>query len=212
MPTNILNLILKGLRKKSNHLKGPKTFNQQIEELLARGYSGAAGLSRDEFLNRFAPLRKIFQPGDLIVVGKQLVSLPMQMAMTELNGKTGYTYLDLNSLANIEETGIATLPYLIRDPENGSALKNCSLDYCLEQFAKQKRSGLTAEEGIALITHEPEMMENCKINLLGSRCGSSYVVCLQIIDSRPALGYNWLDGIDLEPGWANPSCGSRISA
>jgi hypothetical protein len=211
MQINLLKLIWKSLGKKTNGTNG-LTFDQQVKTLLKKDYAEAADLKKNEFLDYLHPLRKIFQPGDLIVVNKQLVSLPMQMAMIKLDGKTGYAYIDFSLLGNVAGVETTTLPYLIRDLEDGSALQNCSLDYCLERFAKQNRSGLTAEKGIALITQKPEILKSYKINLLGSRCGLSYIPCLWLIEGRPALGYNWLEGIGLEPGGATPSCGSRLFA
>ncbi|MBI4836797.1 MAG: hypothetical protein HY813_00100 [Candidatus Portnoybacteria bacterium] len=133
------------------------------------------------------------------------------MSRIELDGKTGYIYIDMCLLKNADEIVTPSVPYLIRDIENGAALRNCSFSHCLKQFAKQKRSELTAEEGIALIVQRPEILKIFKFNLLGFRCGASYIPCLEVIEGRPALGYNWLEGIGLAPGWANPSCGSRLS-
>jgi hypothetical protein len=48
------------------------------------------------------------------------------------------------------------------------------------------------EEGIALITHYPDvLMKNNGFSLLGSRCGDRRVTALWISGGKPKLGWCW---------------------
>lgn len=185
-------------------------FDQQVKTLLDKGYPEAAGMEKDQFLGYVNPLRDKFEIGDLIVIPERLVSIPKQMSMVKLNGKTGYTYLNLGVLTQADGVETPNAPYLIRDVENGAAMRNTSPDNCVKQFKKQGRFGLTTEEGIAIVIHKPETLSDHYIDLPGSRYGSDDVPSLWLYDGRPGLGCGWADGA--RSWWGSASCGSRIRA
>ena len=183
------------------------TFDQQVKTLLDKSYPEAAGMEKDQFLGYVNPLRDKFEIGDIIVIPERIVSIPKQMSMVKLNGKTGYTYLNLGVLTQAEGVETPNAPYLIRDVENGAAMRNTSPDNCVKQFKKQGRFGLTTEEGIAIVTHKPETLNDHYINLPGSRYDSDFVPFLWLDGGRPGLGYFWADGA--YSLWGTASCGSR---
>lgn len=185
-------------------------FDQQVKTLLDKGYPEAAGMEKDQFLGYVNPLRDKFEIGDLIVIPERIVSIPKQMSMVKLNGKTGYTYLNLGALRQADGVETPNAPYLIRDVENGAAMRNTSPDNCVKQFKKQGRFGLVTEEGIAIVTHKPETLNDHYIDLPGSRDGSDYVPDLWLYGGRPKLDCNWADYADSK--WGSASCGSRIRA
>ncbi|MEC0248599.1 DUF5701 family protein [Paenibacillus chitinolyticus] len=95
--------------------------------------------------------------------------------------------------------------YLILDVDTGSETLNRTLDEALKSFAEWSRSPLTIEEGIAVITHFPDVIQkNHGFSLCGSRCGDRRVSALWISGGKPKLGrrsYTWL---------GSASCGARI--
>ena len=136
------------------------TFDQQVKTLLDKSYPEAAGMEKDQFLGYVNPLRDKFEIGDIIAIPERIVSIPKQMSMVKLNGKTGYTYLNLGVLTQADGVGTPNTPYLIRDVENGAATRNTSPDNCVKQFKKQGRFGFVTEEGIAIVTHAPETLND----------------------------------------------------
>jgi hypothetical protein len=187
-----------------------ETFDGQIKTLIDKGYPEAAGMEKDQFLGYMNPLRDKFEIGDIIVIPERIVSIPKQMSLVKLNGKTGYTYLNLGVLRQADGVETPNVPYLIRDVENGAAMRNTSSDNCVKQFEKQGRFGLVTEEGIAIVTHKPETLNDHYIDLPGSRYDSGNVPLLWLHGGRPRLCFGWAAGADSE--WGSASCGSRIRA
>jgi hypothetical protein len=187
-----------------------ETFDGQVKTLIDKGYPEAAGMEKDQFLGYINPLRDKFEIGDIIVIPERIVSIPKQMSMVKLAGKTGYTYLNLDALRQADGVETPNVPYLIRDVENGAAMRNTSPDNCVKQFKKQGRFGLVTEEGIAIVTHKPETLNDHYIDLPGSRYGSGSVPNLWLFDGRPELSYLW--AADAHSRWGSASCGSRIRA
>lgn len=196
--------------KEAKNRERVETFDRQVKTLLDKGYPEAAGMEKDQFLGYVNPLKDKFEIGDIIVISERLVSIPKQMSMVKLNGKTGYTYLNLGVLRQADGVETPNVPYLIRDVENGAAMRNTSPDNCVKQFKKQGRFGLTAEEGIAIVTHAPETLNDHYIDLTGSRYASDYVPNLWLYDGRPWLYFYWAG--NAFSVWGSASCGSRIRA
>lgn len=192
-------------------------FDQQVRTLIGKGYPEVAGTDKDQFLGYVNPLRnRVHKAGEvgeghipfLIVIPECLVSIPKQMSLVTLEGKTGYTpYLNLTELRNADGVETPNVPYLIFDVENGSAMRDISPDNCVKQFAKQGRHGLTVDEGVALVTHYPETLKDHYVDLTGSRCGSGNVPGLWLYDSRPELNYDRADSTFSY--WGSASCGGR---
>jgi len=195
-------------KKQADDENKSQSFDTQVKTLLDKGYPEAAGMEKDQFMNYLNPLKENFRAGSIIVIPENFVSLSKQMTMVKLNGKTGVIYLDISEIDNAEGTETPRKPYLIHDVEDGKAMLGTSPNNCVKQFKKQGRLGLNAQEGIAVATHNPEILNDHYMDLTGSRLRSSDLVpnlCLS--DGRPGLGWN--DAGFSGSGWGSASCGSR---
>ena len=196
--------------KEAKNRERLETFDGQVKTLIDKGYPEAAGMEKDQFLGYVNPLRDKFEIGDIIVIPERIVSISKQMSLVKLNGKTGYTYLNLGALTQADGVETPNVPYLIRDVENGAAMRNTSPDNSVKQFKKQGRFGLVTEEGIAIVTHKPETLNDHCIDLPGSRFDSGFVPFLWLVGGRPGLDCIWA-GYAFSR-WGSASCGSRIRA
>jgi hypothetical protein len=103
------------------------------------------------------------------------------------------------------------MAYLIADIDTGQQTLNVTPNEALPILLRQNRSPLTLEEGIALITHFPELLsKNNGFSLLASRCGDRRVTALWISGGRPKLGWCWAGNPHTWLGSA--SCESRRGA
>ncbi|MGH3131815.1 MAG: DUF5701 family protein, partial [Gaiellaceae bacterium] len=80
-----------------------------------------------------------------------------------------------------------------------------------KSIVPENRSPMTIDEGIALLIHNPEVLEtkNC-FSLLGSRCGDRRVTAMWISGGKPRLGWCWAGNPHTWLGSA--SCASRVGA
>ena len=153
-----------------------------------------------------------------IVNPKRFITLHKQMLMTKVNNKAGYAIFNLNLL--LDDDRPRGCLYLIRDVDDGAATIGISFKSCVEDLNKQKRFGLSAEEGNALIIHRPEVLNHHFINLLGTnyQYGQNGILCLWLEDGHPCLSFSWFDYGTAEwkdnpkVKWGCASCGSRILA
>ena len=185
-----------------------QSFDQQVKTLLKKGYPNAAGMEESQFLKYINPLEENFRAGSVIVIPENIVPLAKQMTMVELDGKTGYTRFDVSEIFNAEGTETQRKPYLMHDIEYGKAMPNTSPDDRVKKLKKQNRLGQNAQEGIAMVTHKPEILKDHYMDLPGSRYRhSGRVVALCLYGGHPRLVCvrasfsTW--------GWGSASCGSR---
>ncbi len=117
---------------------------------------------------------------------------------------------DLERFAPIDEVELPPGPaYLLRAPDTGTETRNVTPDAALATIREAGRSPLTIDEGIALVTHEPEAVaKNAGFSLLASRCGDKRVTALWISENRPKLGWCWAGNPHTWLGSA--SCAERI--
>ena len=208
--------MIKICKNKTLNQKRVDTFDRQVKTLCDLGYPEAVGIERCEFIPYVSPLRGKFEIGDLIVIPKRFITLHKQMLMTKVNNKAGYAIFNLNLLLDDDVT--PRMPYLIRDVDDGAATIGISFKSCVEDFNKQKRFGLSAEEGNALIIHSPEVLNHHFINLLGTnyQYGQNRILCLWLEGGHPCLSCSWFDYGTAEweanpkVKWGFASCGSRI--
>ena len=197
---------------------GRSRFRSQVDNLLLKGYPAAAGLDEERFLRHVAPLEE--RLGDVptealfvIVVGSALVPRHEAITLVELTGKRGFTRMepdDLERFAPLEGVDVPDRPaYLLTDFDTGGATLNVTPDDALERIVERKRSPLTIDEGLALVTQFPELLRtrNC-FSMLGSRCGDRRVTAMWISGGRPRLGWCWAGNPHSWLGSA--SCGARV--
>ncbi len=208
------------------HLK--KEFDYQVENLVQKGYPEVAGVKTSKFLTHIEPLRervgelavpeKDFDEGHLpfvIVVKRDLVAAEKAMLLVERDGKKGFVSMypvEPKRFNLIEGVSVPQgMAYILVDIDRGKESLNITPDEALKMIRRQRRSPLTIDEGIAIVTHYPEFLKknNC-FSLLASRCGDRRVTALWLSEGRPRLGWCWAGNPHTWLGSA--SCGRRIGS
>lgn len=190
-------------------------FECQVENLLANGYPALAGLDEDAFLDHVAPLAERVPDSAAdgrisfaIVVRSDLVA--NASAMQCLDG-----FVDMNptepaefdTIAEVEIPGGAA--YLVLDVDAGGDLLNVTPDDALDTIRGRGRSPLTIDEGIAVLTHFPDVLKTRNaFSILGSRKGDRRVPALWVSKGRPRLGWCWAGNPHTWLGSA--SCAGRV--
>lgn len=184
-------------------------FDRQVETLRRKGYPEAAVGHVAQLEDCLAGVAGTF----VVVVGSALVPRAEAIARVELAGKQGFTTMEPDELERFEPIDgleIPTAPaYLVTDLDSGRETLNVTPDDALETILRKGRSPLTIDEGIALVTHRPELLrsENC-FSMLGSRCGDRRVTALWVSNGRPRLGWCWAG--NPHPWLGSASCAGRV--
>lgn len=186
-------------------------FDRQFANLIHRDYPTLAGLSRDEFTDLVTPLRAVATTTDhappadgrvpfLLVITRQVVPIEQMMPCTTLHGKDKPGFVDrsfepgsLERFIATEETAVADQrAYLLLDIERGEEFCGVVPNNAMATIASRGRTLLTIEEGVALITHHPEILvKNKCFSLGGSRSGDRRVPAIWISQHAPKLGWCW---------------------
>lgn len=186
-------------------------FDRQVTNLLQKGYPKIAGLAKQVFLKHIEPLKKKLdklalpevdlEKGRLpfvIVIKNEMVVSEKAMTLTEKNGRKGVTILRPHTSQNFKTIDEVSVPekmaYLLLDIDRGKENINLPPNEAMKLIKKSKRSPLTIDEGIAIITHFPEFLikNNC-FSLLASRTGTDQRVPAVWINAKkePNLGWCW---------------------
>ena len=199
--------------------KFEQEFNRQIENLSKKGFPKLAGMDEKKFSTIFEPLKeqlkelsgKEFKEGRIpfvVVPREKLLALEKEIPLVEVDGKKGFTTLNLSELKTADGVEIPeSLAYLVVDVENGKAMLGRIPDEAVKQFKKEGRSPLTAEEGVAIILQHPEILKDHYMDLPGSRHGDDKVANLWLNEGKPKLNWNWANNSNAK--WGSASCGSR---
>ncbi|WP_139491212.1 DUF5701 family protein [Brevibacillus dissolubilis] len=200
-------------------------FARQVENLIEKEYHSIAGMTKDEFRKHLEPLREIItsvaplerEPEQgripfVIVIKSEWVTGDKAMQLVERNGKTGFTVMESEDIQRFKPIEGVELPdrmaYLLMDVDTGHETLNVTPNEAIKTIMHENRFPLTIEEGIAVITHYPEVLKkNNGFSLLGSRCGDRRVTALWISGGKPKLGWCWAGNPHTWLGSA--SCGSR---
>lgn len=184
-------------------------FDWQIGNLLSKGYPHLAGMNPEEFTRCFQPLKRrlgeLVAPGRkpeegyipfVIVVTSGRIAAEETMPLVEREGKKGMVSLFPGPLENftpLDSVGIPNaMTYLLVDIDRGKETLNFTPKAALQRINEEKRSPLTIEEGIALLTHYPAFLQkNNGFSLLASRCGDRRVPAVWLSGGRPKLGWCW---------------------
>jgi hypothetical protein len=151
----------------------------------------------------------------VVVITRDLVPPQAALPLVERRGKPGFTEMDPDDLARFHAIDGIEPPhgsaYLIADIETGRSTLNVTPDRALETFARQGRTPLTIDEGVALITQVPQLVEDrhC-FSMLASRSGDRRVPALWISRGHPRLGWCWAGTPHDWLGAA--SCAERLGA
>ena len=207
-------------------------LDRQVDTLLELGYPALADLSAATFTDRLAPLRAVAadlpdvpdsdEPGRaslVLVVTRDLVDPERTVPLLRLapNG-TAPGILDRNhgeaGLAPYRPIDQVALPhapaYLLLDVDRGQEFLGVRPEQALPVVLGRGRTPLTIEEGIAVVTHAPQLLEKNRCFMLsGSRRGDRRVPAMWISARAPKLGWCW-DGNPHD--WLGvASAGSRVA-
>ena len=207
-------------------------LDRQVDTLLDLGYPALAGLTPTEFTDRLAPLRGVAagladlpeqdEPGLaslVLVVTRDLVDPATTVPLLRLAPKgTAPGVVDRNhgeaGLAPYRPIEQVDLPhpaaYLLLDVDRGEEFRGVRPEEALPVVLGRGRTPLTIEEGIAVVTHAPALLEKNRCFMLsGSRRGDRRVPAMWISARAPKLGWCW-DGNPHD--WLGvASAGSRVA-
>ena len=158
-------------------------FSKQANRIIERKLYMPSGLSESDFINgHIMPLKQLLVDNNvkkkfnknripvLVVVPNTIVKLSYQLErIRESINDTKLNYLIKPEwFENAKGVSTPDRPYLLFDVETGYAMKNTTPKQCVKTFNEKGRLALTIDEGIALITHFPELLESHWIDLPGS--------------------------------------------
>ena len=150
---------------------------------MERKFHAPTGLSESEFIKRFiTPLEQLLVNNDkviqieenripiLVVVPHTTVPLSYQLdrVRERINDLQLDHIIQPEWFENAKGVSTPDKPYLLKDVETGYAMKNTPPKRCAQTFIDGGRFALTIDEGIALITHFPQVLESHWIDLPGS--------------------------------------------
>jgi hypothetical protein len=190
-----------------------QTLHDQTDRLVDLGYPGLAGLSEAAFrevvapleggLDALPPLEEPSGPGRLplvLVVTRALVGPEDTVPLLHLAGSERPGVVDRNHAAGdlatyqpLAELGVpGAAAYLLVDVDRGEEFCGVRPEDALPVIRSRGRTPLTIDEGVAVVTQAPEVLERNKCFMLsGSRRGDRRVPALWISDRAPKLGWCW---------------------
>ena len=204
-------------------------FDTQKQTLIDKGYPALAKLKADAFSALVDPLREKLSRIDVseidvvsgylpfvIVVTHTCVNTTDAMAAIVRDGKTGITKLTPLTPEDFHSREAVTIPdaeaYILVGIDRGVESLNVRPQDALIDIQKNKRSPLTIDEGVAIVTQHPEfLMRNNCFTLLGSRhTGDKRVPAIWLNGkNHPNLGWCW-DG-NPHTWLGSASCSDRIA-
>lgn len=201
-------------------------FDRQVENLVDKGYPNIVGVTNEAFKQHLEPLRNRIKELEklnrepqagyvpfVIVIQSDWVDREKAMQLVKRNNKMGFSVMDADDIKRFIPIEGIELPkgiaYLAVDIDTGKETLNITPNEAIKTITNENRTPLTLEEGIALITHFPDILQkNNGFSLLGSRCGDRRVTALWISAGKPKLGWCWAGNPHTWLGSA--SCGSRL--
>ena len=190
-------------------------LRDQTERLVELGYPGLAGLDEAAFRDLVAPLEAALpaalpaglpgtaEPGTVpfvLVVTRDLVRPEDTVPLLRLAGGAKPGVVDRNHGAG-DLGGYHPLPdlevpvtaaYLLLGVERGEEFCGVRPADALPVIRGRGRTPLTIDEGIAVVTHAPHLLEKNKCFMLsGSRRNDRRVPALWISERAPKLGWCW---------------------
>src|SRR5688572_23571855 len=113
----------------------------------------------------------------------------------EVPGRAAYVVVVTRELVTYDPLPELELPgpaYLLVDVDRGEEFCGVRPEEALPVIRDRGRTPLTIDEGIAVVTHEPRLLEKNKCFMLsGSRRHDRRVPALWISDRAPKLGWCW---------------------
>ena len=175
----------------------------QTDRLVELGYPALAGLDDAGLRDMLAPLAPLAAGLDepyLLVVTRDLIAPEARVPLLRLAGGTVPGVVDRNhgegDLATyhpLQELGVPAGPaYLLIGVERGEEFCGVRPEDALPVITGRGRTPITIDEGIALVTQRPDVLEKNKCFMLsGSRRHDRRVPALWISERAPKLGWCW---------------------
>jgi hypothetical protein len=189
------------------------SFEDQVNRLVELGYPALAGLSENAFRDELAPLAQearrldevplCEEPGRTayaVVVTRKLVDPTATVPLLRLVGGRKPGVVDRNhapgDLATYDPLPELEVPqaeaYLLVDVDRGEEFCGVRPEDALPVIRGRGRTPLTIDEGIAVVTQAPHLLEKNKCFMLsGSRRSDRRVPALWISERAPKLGWCW---------------------
>ena len=201
-----------------------RSLETQIRTLVRLGYPDMFAVSEREFIDTLVELGASAvdsmvdddaKAAFILVINSASAPAERMLPLAQRNGR-----VPIESLHPKRPQDFTTIPpialphgdaYLMVDVDRGCEYRNMTPDAAGVAIARAARSPLTIAEGIALLTHAPELLQpNHCFSLLASRCADRRVPALWLSAGRPKLGWCWAGN---PHGWlGSASCGSRAGS
>jgi hypothetical protein len=185
-------------------------FARQVDRLVELGYPDLSGLDESSFRELLEPLEvpatKVAEQDDVpfvLVVTRELVRPEDSVPLLRLVGgsKPGvvdrnHVEGDLGTYRPLPELGLdglgSTKAYLLTGVQRGEEFCNVRPEDALPVILGRGRTPLTIDEGVAVVTHAPHLLERNKCFMLsGSRRHDRRVPAMWISEGAPKLGWCW---------------------
>lgn len=188
-------------------LQPAELLREQTDRLVELGYPALAGITEQDLRDLVAPLVRLADgaPGGgdvplVLVVTRDLVRPEDTVPLLRLAGGAKPGRVDRNhdegDLATYQPLPELEVPrsraYLLTGVERGEEFCGVPPEDALPVIRGRGRTPLTIEEGIALVTHAPHLLEKNRCFMLsGSRRGDRRVPAMWISERAPQLGWCW---------------------
>ena len=186
-------------------------LDTQLDRLVELGYPALAGRDEAAFRALVEPLRGLAAvlPDTLpaagrmpfvLVVTRDLVKPEDTVPLLHLEGSSkpgrvdrNHAEGDLATYHPLPELAVPRAPaYLLVDVDRGEEFCGVRPEAALPVIRERGRTPLTIDEGIAVVTHAPHLLETNKCFMLsGSRRHDRRVPALWISERAPKLGWCW---------------------
>ena len=214
--------------EKENKENLQKEFDRQVENLIQKDYPRTADISVKEFLKHIEPLRekaeklkvsvvdldKGYLPF-VIVIKSDLVDAKKAMSLVVREGKNGVDVMrphEPKDFKTVEEVSIPSgVVYLLVGIDRGKETINITPSEALKMILKAKRSPLTIDEGVAIVTHFPDFLKknNC-FSLLASRFSGDQRVPAIWINAKKQSNLGWCWDRNPHTRLGSASCANRV--
>lgn len=179
-------------------------FDRQLANLVAKGYAELAGMSPEELVGHVEPLRDYLPKVSVsdesaipfvIVVRSKLVPTALAVERVEVRGRAGWTDMhdELAGYRPIDGVDVPGSPvYLLTDVDTGEGTLGVRPNDALPLILGSGRTPLTIDEGVALLTQLPAILEvRNAFQALGSRTGNKRIPSFWVSKGAPRLGWCW---------------------
>lgn len=178
-------------------------LTRQTDHLVDLGYPVLAGKSEQAFRDLVAPLEEYADTAAepfVLVVTRELVrpedTVPLlRLVGSDRPGRVDRHHAegDLATYSPLEELDVPSAPaYLLTGVDRGEEFCGVKPEEALPVIRGRGRTPLTIDEGIAVATHLPQLLEKNKCWMLsGSRRHDRRVPAMWISEKAPKLGWCW---------------------